>query len=161
MNGQQNTNLNMDNLIPADAQQVVPQQNENDLHMLAMAAAQQQEQEQGNQLPPEPLGGGYRIIYNMDDFVSSAIETLQGIVTVYGHEHDNYFYSRESWYSCLDELFDQMSRMVLGHRDMWQGIQYMRDILRPVFMAPDRWGRHIDQEQAQQLLDAFIHFRDQ
>lgn len=183
MNGQQNMNLDWNNLVAAPAPQLQGLLNENDLQMLAMAVVEQhqqqqhQQQEQQHQYPqhqqeqqqeqqdhplaPEPVVVGYRIIYNMDDFVASAIETLQSIITVYGHEHSNRYYSRAGWYANLDEFFDQMSRMVLGHRNMWQDNQYMRDILRPVFMARHRMGRHIELEEAQQLLEAFIRFRDQ
>lgn len=159
MNGQQNMDWDWNNV-----QAVQPQQNNIPLNQNQLQQIVDMLQQNIPQAPIPPIQ--YQAPQgdnNIVDFIDDGIRTLQSIILMYGEEPqgpaDGYD-PRVGWYSRLDEMFDHMSRLVLGHRHVWPVHQDLRNILEPIFMAHDRMGRHIREEEARQILEVFINFRN-
>jgi hypothetical protein len=159
MNNQDNIPWNWNNLViaqlPIHQQPVVPPLNDEQIQQIFAMLAEQQ-----NQQPPQE-----HVVYmNIGEFVDEFIQSLEHILLMYqdepAEEPQLGYDPRVGWYSRLDEMFDHVSRHVLGHRGTWQPHQELRELLEPIFMARDRMGRHITEEEAQHLLDGLINFRD-
>jgi hypothetical protein len=171
-------------------QQINELLNENDYNLILNLLAQQEPiqqeplvQQQAPEIPqeiypvPQLLPAGIEVLpyvypappsLNMsineflDRFVNDIIHSLEHILVMYEAELDPIpvYYSRAGWYANLDEQFDHVCRAVRGYHSEWRKYPEMAGVLERIFMVPHRMGRHISKEQAREMLDALINFRD-
>jgi hypothetical protein len=138
------------------APQIVPPLNENQINQLFNMLAQQPPVVEDDNVP----------IIDIREFVDDVVQSLQNILAMYEIEPqepielDEGYDPRYGWYARLDEEFDHLSRAVLGYRNTWRPHQELNDLLTPIFMDRHRMGRHIRKEEAQQLLQGFVDFRN-
>lgn len=67
---------------------------------------------------------------------------------------------RMSWYSRIDELFDEMSRMMNYTFNVWNSFQNLRDVFYPIFRGRERFGRHLTLQEAVIIRNTLMEFQE-